>query len=363
MANLLVTGGAGFIGANFVYHWLNAHPGDTIIVLDALTYAGNIRNLDGIIDQPNCVFVKGDIGNLPLVENLLSVHYIDRIVHFAAEAQVDRSRDMPDTFLQTNVIGTHTLLQAARKVWGTRDDVLFHHVSTDEVFGSLGEDDPAFTETSSYAPTSPFAVSKAAADMMVRACHQTYGLPVIITHSSSSYGPYQHPQKLIPLIITNALDGQLLPIYGDGMNSRDWLHVEDHCRGIALAMENGVVGESYALGGNSEWTNIDIVSRLCDLIDFAFADNPHLADQFPRCPAAQGRECAELITHIADRAGNARRRALDCTRATEELGYHPQETVESGIRKLLDWYLVNEAWWRPLKDTIQVGANKQRTAA
>jgi dTDP-glucose 4,6-dehydratase len=229
--------------------------------------------------------------------------------------------------------------------------VLFHHVSTDEVFGSLGPADAPFNETTPYAPNSPYSASKASSDFLVRAYHHTYGLPVITTNCSNNYGPYQFPEKLIPLMITNALDGLPLPIYGDGMNIRDWLHVEDHCRGIDMAMERGLRGETYAIGGHNEWANIDIVSLVCDLIDYSFAENPYLADQFPDCPAAKGEECASLITYVTDRAGHDRRYAIDASRAGEELGYSPAETFETGIRKVLDWYLVNEAWWRPLKGT------------
>lgn len=345
MANLLVTGGAGFIGANFVRYWRTANPADTIVVLDALTYAGNRASLDGV----DCIFVQGDINDTALVEQLLTTHAIDRIVHFAAESHVDRSISGPDVFLTTNIMGTHSLLKAARSVWQGRTDVLFHHISTDEVFGSLQPGDPAFSETTAYAPNSPYSASKASSDFLVRAYHHTYGLPVVTTNCSNNYGPYQFPEKLIPLIITNALDGKALPVYGDGLNIRDWLYVDDHARGIALAMERGTHGETYNVGGNNEWTNIDIVRLLCGLIDAAFTADATLAARFPACPAASGKNCDSLIIFVTDRAGHDRRYAIDATRARSALGYAPQETFETGIRKTLGWYLANESWWRPLQ--------------
>ena len=345
MANLLVTGGAGFIGANFVRYWRAENPGDLIVVLDALTYAGHRANLDGI----DCMFVEGDIRDQQLAEELLRTHAIDRLVHFAAESHVDRSISGPDAFIDTNIVGTHSLLKAARAVWRNRQDVLFHHISTDEVFGSLGPADPAFCETTPYAPNSPYSASKASSDFLVRAYHHTYGLPVVTTNCSNNYGPYQYPEKLIPLMIVNALDGKALPVYGDGLNIRDWLYVDDHARGIALAMQKGVRGGTYNIGGNNEWANIDIVKLLCGLIDEAFARDPQLATRYPNCPTAHGESCAGLIAYVADRAGHDRRYAIDATLARRDLGYAPQETFETGIRKTLDWYLQNESWWRALQ--------------
>ncbi|MGK0673449.1 MAG: dTDP-glucose 4,6-dehydratase [Halothiobacillaceae bacterium] len=349
--NLLVTGGAGFIGSNFVHYWMRHHPNDRVVVLDALTYAGNLANLDAIKDRPNFRFVHGDIRDQALVEQLLREEGLDTIVHFAAESHVDRSILGPDAFIQTNILGTHHLLKAAKAVWlddphHRREDHRFHHVSTDEVYGSLGPNDPPFTETTPYAPNSPYAASKAASDHLVRAYHHTYGLKVTISNCSNNYGPYHFPEKLIPLCIINILQGEPLPIYGDGMNIRDWLYVEDHARGIELILERGVVGEVYNIGGNNEWTNIDIVKLLCRLIDDAFAMDWRLVTRFPDAPASRGRKSETLITHVKDRPGHDRRYAIDANKIMTELGYHPRQTFESGIRATLDWYLANEAWWR-----------------
>lgn len=352
---LLVTGGAGFIGANFVHYWLARHPGDRLVVLDALTYAGNLASLQPAVGHPAYRFVHGDIGDQALVEHLLREEGIDTVVHFAAESHVDRSISGPDTFIATNVVGTHVLLKAAKRVWFDERgswpaNVLFHHVSTDEVYGSLGEEDPAFTERTPYAPNSPYAASKAASDHLVRAYHHTYGMPVTTSNCSNNYGPYQFPEKLIPLMLVNALQGKPLPVYGDGRNVRDWLYVDDHCRGIELVLEKGRRGESYNIGGNNEWHNIDIVQLLCRLLDERFAADAVLRRRFPQAPAADGRSTAELITYVADRPGHDRRYAIDAGKARRELGYAPQETFESGIRKTLAWYLDNEAWWRGIMD-------------
>lgn len=353
MSNLLVTGGAGFIGANFVYYWLEHHPDDHLIVLDALTYAGNLGSLTSVIQRPGLTFVHGDIRNRELVEILLRRHEITIIVHFAAESHVDRSIQGPEDFLQTNVMGTHQLLQAAREVWlneGLAASPRFHNVSTDEVYGSLAPADPAFTESTSYAPNSPYAASKAAADHLVRAYHHTYGLPVTTSNCSNNYGPYQFPEKLIPLMLVNLLDGKQLPVYGDGLNVRDWLYVEDHCRALDRVLSSGLLGETYNIGGRNEWKNIDIVRVLCRLVDEAFAGDRDLARRFPRCPAAIGRRCEELISFVRDRPGHDRRYAIDSTKIERELGFSPQESFESGIRKTLAWYLTHEAWWRGVMD-------------
>jgi dTDP-glucose 4,6-dehydratase len=342
MANLLVTGGAGFIGANFVHYWLARHPEDRVVVLDALTYAGNLASLEPARRYPGFTFVHGDIRTAGLAESLIRSHAVDVLVHFAAESHVDRSIAGPDAFLETNVTGTHMLLKAARATGLGR----FHHVSTDEVYGSLRADDPPFTETTRFAPNSPYAASKASADHLVRAYHHTYDLPVTITNCSNNYGPYHFPEKLIPLMLVNALDGRPLPLYGDGRNVRDWLYVEDHCRAIEQVLERGRTGETYNVGGGNQWTNLDIVRLLCALIDEVFAGDPSLAARFPSAPAARGRDTASLLTFVADRPGHDRRYAIDGRKIEAELGFVPTESFESGIRRTVAWYLANEAWWR-----------------
>jgi dTDP-glucose 4,6-dehydratase len=348
MANLLVTGGAGFIGANFVHYWRAAHPGDAIVVLDLLTYAGNRASLDGADDVE---LVVGDIGDTALVEKLLAERAIDTIVHFAAESHVDRSIAGPDAFISTNVVGTHSLLKAARKQWldsGSGRPHRFHHVSTDEVFGSLGADDPAFSETTAYAPNSPYSASKAASDHLVRAYHHTYGLETTTSNCSNNYGPYQFPEKLIPLFLLNCLHGRPLPIYGDGMNVRDWLHVADHCLGIEAVLARGRAGETYNVGGGAELPNMAVIDRVCAIVDRAFAEDPALAARFPDSPAARGEPSASLKTFVTDRAGHDRRYAIDERKARSELGYAPQRTFEEGLEQTLGWYLANESWWQPL---------------
>jgi dTDP-glucose 4,6-dehydratase len=348
MANLLVTGGAGFIGANFVHYWAAHHPGDTVTVLDVLTYAGNPANLDGL----NSVdLVVGDICDTSLVENLLIQREIDTIVHFAAESHVDRSITGPDAFVTTNVIGTHSLLKAARKLWldtGSGKPHRFHHVSTDEVYGSLGPEDPAFSETTPYAPNSPYSASKAGSDHLVRAYHHTYGLDVTTSNCSNNYGPYQFPEKLIPLFLLNCLHGRSLPIYGDGMNVRDWLHVEDHCHGIEKVLQVGRTGETYNIGGGQELPNLAVIEEICATVDRAFADDPSLAARFPDAPAAKGQASASLKTYVTDRKGHDRRYAIDETKARDELGYAPRRTFAEGFAQTLGWYLANEGWWRAL---------------
>jgi dTDP-glucose 4,6-dehydratase len=351
--SLLVTGGAGFIGANFVHFWRGRHPSDRIVVLDALTYAGNLASLAAALERLGVHFVHGDIRAPGLAEQLLREHEVTTVVHFAAESHVDRSIHGPDAFIETNVLGTHELLKAARGVWlgeRRRDDVRFHHVSTDEVYGSLGPDDPPFQETTAYAPNSPYAASKAASDHLVRAYYHTYGLPVTTSNCSNNYGPYQFPEKLIPLMLVNALEGKPLPIYGDGKNVRDWLYVEDHCRAIERVLADGVIGETYNVGGRNEWRNIEIVELLCQLIDEAFAADQDLAVRFPRCPAAAGSATSSLMTFVPDRPGHDRRYAIDTAKVERELEYEPAESFETGIRKTLAWYLANERWWREVMD-------------
>lgn len=346
MANLLVTGGAGFIGGNFVHYWNAHHPDDRLIVLDALTYAGNRSTLEGSAAE----LVVGDIRDTALVESLLRDHGIDTIVHFAAESHVDRSISGPDAFIDTNILGTNSLLKAARSVWlaGSGTAHRFHHISTDEVFGSLGPNDPAFSETTPYAPNSPYSASKAASDHLVRAYHHTFGLEVTTSNCSNNYGPYQYPEKLIPLFLLNALHARSLPIYGDGMNVRDWLHVEDHCRGIEACLRKGQPGETYNIGGGAELPNMTVIDTICAEVDRAFAEDAGLAARFPQAPAANGVSTSSLKSFVTDRAGHDRRYAIDETKARTELQYAPEHTFEDGLRQTLRWYLDREAWWRSL---------------
>ena len=345
---LLVTGGAGFIGANFVRYWRDRHPDDAVTVLDALTYAGNRASLAGV----DAAFVHGDIRDEPLVEGLLRDRDIDCLVHFAAESHVDRSIHGPDAFIDTNILGTHSLLKAARSVWlaGHGTPHRFHHVSTDEVYGTLTASDPAFSEITPYAPNSPYSASKAASDHLVRAYHHTYGLQVTTSNCSNNYGPYQFPEKLIPLFLINALHGRALPIYGDGQQIRDWLHVEDHCLGIDLVIRHGVVGETYNVGGGAELANLTVIDTLCAAVDTAFARDPTLAARFPDAAAAKGIPTASLKTTVADRPGHDRRYAIDAGKISRDLGYAPQRSFAQGFAATLDWYLGNEAWWRSVID-------------
>jgi dTDP-glucose 4,6-dehydratase len=350
MANLLVTGGAGFIGANFVRHLRRERPDDPVIVLDKLTYAGNPANLDGLDQVTLCI---GDICDTELVASLLSDHQIDTIVHFAAESHVDRSITGPDAFVTTNVVGTHSLLKAAKAEWldkGSGRPHRFHHVSTDEVYGSLGADDPAFSETTAYAPNSPYSASKAGSDHLVRAYHHTYGLETTTSNCSNNYGPYQFPEKLIPLFLLNCLHGRALPIYGDGMNVRDWLHVEDHCYGIDLILQKGRIGETYNIGGGEELPNMAVIDEVCAVVDAAFANDSGLAGQFPDAPAAKGTASSTLKTFVTDRQGHDRRYAIDETKVRGELGYAPRRTFSVGFAETLAWYLDNQIWWRTLID-------------
>jgi dTDP-glucose 4,6-dehydratase len=356
---LLVTGGAGFIGSNFVHYWLKKNTQDRVIVLDALTYAGNKASLDSVADNGNFEFVHGDICDTPLVETLLSKKSIDTIVHFAAETHVDRSITGPDTFIETNIIGTYSLLKAAKKIWidvpkaNGQEPVehRFHHVSTDEVYGTLSAMDPAFTEETAYAPNSPYSASKAASDHLVRAYHHTYGLAVTTSNCSNNYGPYHFPEKLIPLIITNILQDKSLPVYGDGQQIRDWLYVKDHARGIELVLKKGRVGENYNIGGHNEWANINIVNLVCQLMNEAFTNQPKLATQYPQADKVIKQQSQGLIKYVTDRAGHDRRYAIDATKSALELGYKPVESFDSGIAKTIEWYLSNTQWWAPLLDS------------
>ena len=338
MRRLLVTGGAGFIGSNFIRYWLARHPDDRVVNLDLLTYAGNLENLADIEASPGYRFVQGDIGDPTLVGSLLSDERIDTVVNFAAESHVDRSILGPDAFIATNIAGTFALLEAAKAVWGDgARDQRFLHVSTDEVYGSLAPDEPAFDERHRYAPNSPYSASKAASDHLVRAWHKTYGLPVLTTNCSNNYGPYQFPEKLIPLTILNALEGKAIPVYGDGHNVRDWLYVEDHCSGIEAVLDGGEPGEVFNIGGINEWRNIDIVRLICDRLDDLRPGNAPYREQ---------------IAFVRDRPGHDRRYAIDATHMRKRLGWRPAHDFEAGITATIRWYLEHRAWC----DRVRSGA-------
>ncbi len=335
---ILITGGAGFIGSNFVHYWCKKYPDSRVVVLDKLTYAGNRQNLINLETRTNFRFVQGDIGNRQLIDNLLQEEKIGTIAHFAAESHVDRSILGPDAFINTNIVGTFTLLESFRHYWNGQnqpENYCFLHVSTDEVYGSLEENDPPFTETTPYAPNSPYSASKAGSDHLVRAYYHTYKLPTIITNCSNNYGAYQFPEKLIPLMCINILLGKPLPVYGDGKNIRDWLYVEDHCTALDLVIHKGKPGETYNIGGNNEVKNIDLVHLLCEIMD-------EIAPDLPVKPSQK------LITFVKDRAGHDRRYAIDSSKLQQELGWKPEQTVKSGLRKTLLWYLNNRDWWQPL---------------
>jgi dTDP-glucose 4,6-dehydratase len=335
---IIITGGAGFIGSNFVHYWCDRYPEDHVIVLDALTYAGNLRNLESLEERPNFRFVQGDICDRLLLDALLKQEKVDTIAHLAAESHVDRSILSPGAFVRTNVVGTFTLLEAFRQHWEAHKQpshYRFLHVSTDEVYGSLDSDDPAFSETTPYAPNSPYSASKAGSDHFARAYYHTYKLPTLLTNCSNNYGPYHFPEKLIPLMCINILLGKSLPVYGDGQNVRDWLYVQDHCRALDTVIHHGQAGETYNIGGNNEVKNIDLVHMLCDLME-------ELAPDLPVRPSQK------LITYVKDRPGHDRRYAIDASKIKTELGWAPQETVEVGLRKTVQWYLDHPNWWQPL---------------
>lgn len=321
MKKLLITGGAGFIGSNFIHYILRKYPDYEIVNLDLLTYAGNLENLKDIENNPNYKFVKGDIADKKLVNEL--VKDIDMIVHFAAESHVDRSILDSSAFIHTNILGTHNLLEAAKN----NGNIRFHHVSTDEVFGSLGADEAPFSETTSYDPRSPYSASKAASDHLVRAYYHTYGLPITISNCSNNYGPYQFPEKLISLFITNLIEGKKVPIYGDGMNVRDWLHVEDHCRAIDMIIHNGKIGETYCVGGDSEKTNMEIADTILNLLG-----------------KGEG-----MIEYVEDRKGHDRRYAIDFSKINNGLGWQPEINFEDGLKQTAQWYQKNESWWKNIK--------------
>jgi dTDP-glucose 4,6-dehydratase len=344
MHKILITGGAGFIGANFVHHWVERQPSDRVVVVDALTYAGNLENIQKLLDNGRVRFVHADILDTALMKSLLAEEDIDIIAHFAAESHVDRSIKGPEEFIRSNVQGTHSLLMAAREAWeGKNAGRVFHHVSTDEVYGSLGPDDPQFTETTPYSPNSPYAASKAASDHLVHAYHHTFGLPTVITNCSNNYGPYQFPEKFIPLMIINALQGKPLPIYGDGMNVRDWLYVNDHCAGIEAAILQGERGQCYNLGGECERKNIDVVKHISKVLTEMFAADARLRERFPQAPTGS---FDSLLTYVPDRPGHDRRYGVDITKAARELKYRPTVDFEEGLRRTIRWYLDNEPWWR-----------------
>ena len=343
---IFVTGGAGFIGSNFVLDWL-AQSDEPVLNLDKLTYAGNQENLASLQDDARHIFVQGDIGDSGLVERLLAQHQPRAIVNFAAESHVDRSIHGPEDFIQTNIMGTFRLLEAVRAYWGglageAKQAFRFLHVSTDEVYGSLAKEDPAFSEGNRYEPNSPYSASKAASDHLVRAYHHTYGLPVLTTNCSNNYGPYHFPEKLIPLMIVNALAGKPLPVYGDGMQVRDWLYVKDHCSAIRSVLAAGRVGEVYNVGGWNEMPNIDIVNTLCALLD-------------EMRPKSRGESYRAQITYVTDRPGHDRRYAIDASKIERELGWKPSETFETGIRKTVQWYLANQEW----VSRVQSGAYRE----
>jgi dTDP-glucose 4,6-dehydratase len=339
LKNILVTGGCGFIGSNFIRLILDRLPEVRIVNLDKLTYAGNLANLQDVADHPHYRFIQGDICDQPLLNKIFTEEKVDTVVHFAAESHVDRSIEGPAEFIQTNIFGTFALLEAARKAWldGDRGNCRFLHVSTDEVYGSLG-DTGLFEETTAYDPRSPYSASKASSDHLVSAYYHTYGLPTLMTNCSNNYGPYHFPEKLIPLIINNALNGNDLPVYGDGKNVRDWLYVVDHCAAILKVLQKGRVGETYNVGGNSEKQNIEVVQTICDVLD-------EKVD-----PLENGQLRRSLITFVKDRAGHDRRYAIDATKIMQELGWEPSVTFEDGIRMTIDWYLDNTEWMTGVLD-------------
>ena len=336
MKNMLITGGAGFIGSNFVRYMLKNNSEVCILNLDAITYAGSLKNLEDVPGAERHNFVQGDICDRSRLDSLMRQHEIDTIVHFAAESHVDRSILGPKQFIQTNIVGTFTLLEAAKSYW-LQDRKLdgnqarFHHISTDEVYGSLAPNEPAFAETTPYQPNSPYAASKASSDHLVRAYHHTYGLPTTLTNCSNNYGPYQFPEKLIPLMILNALEGKPLPIYGDGHQIRDWLYVEDHCEAIELVLRQGQVGEEYNIGGDNQPTNLEIIQTLCSILDARFPDSPHTPH-------------SKLIKYVTDRPGHDRRYAIDMRKIHNALGWQPRQALASGLEKTVDWYLANSKW-------------------
>jgi dTDP-glucose 4,6-dehydratase len=348
---LMVTGGAGFIGQNLVHLLAGTMPQTPILVVDAMTYAANPASLAPLVASGRIRFVEANIVDETAMRTLIAGEGVTHIAHLAAESHVDRSISGPDAFFETNIAGTYSLLKAARAAWdGAPAARRFLHVSSDEVFGDLGEGDPPFDEDTPYRPSSPYSASKAASDHLARAFHRTYGLPVIVTNCSNNYGPYQHPEKLIPLMALNALRGLDLPVYGDGRNIRDWLYVEDHVAGLEAVLARGAVGETYCIGGGSERRNIDVVETICDAIDRRLAEDDELRAQWPDCPAARGGSCRDLIRFVKDRPGHDHRYAIDGAKIARTLGVSPRETFETGIERTVDWYVGNADWWRQALD-------------
>lgn len=345
MRNVLVTGGAGFIGSNFIRYLLKTQADVYVVNLDLLTYAGSLENLKDLPSPERYEFIKGDICSQPLVEDILRRKKINIVVHFAAETHVDRSILAPHAFIQTNIFGTFSLLEAARKVWLDEErenvkKVRFHHISTDEVFGSLGKDAPAFIETTPYSPNSPYAASKAGSDLLARAYSKTYGLPITITNCSNNYGPHQFPEKLVPLIILNALEGKPLPIYGDGKQIRDWLYVEDHCEALWRVLHNGKAGESYNLGGDNQPTNLEIVNTICEILDGLKPNSPH-------------RPHASLKEFVPDRPGHDRRYAMNINKIRSELGWRPKHDLQEGLQRTVAWYLEHSDWLEGIRKQLE----------
>ena len=361
MKRLLVTGGAGFIGANFCHYWSATHAADRLLVLDALTYAGNLASIEPLVQSQRVRFVHGDIGDRDRVAALIREERIDTVVNFAAESHVDRSIEDPQSSLRTNVMGTLALLEAVRSAWTVQREAAhrFHHVSTDEVYGSLEPTDPPFTESTPYAPNSPYAASKAAADHIVRAYAHTYGIPCTISNCSNNYGPYQFPEKLLPLCIVNILEGRPLPLYGDGLQVRDWLHVHDHCRAIDLILRASPVGETWNVGGGSTEPNVRIVEAVCDLVDDSFRRSSELATRYPRSGPARGGTSRSLIQHVRDRSGHDRRYAVDGSKIAR-LGFRAHIPLTTGLATTVQWYLENEAWWRSITTGEYRGWNAAR---
>lgn len=343
MRRLLVTGGAGFIGTNFIYYWMKKYPEDIIVAYDALTYAGHKENLSPLFTSKNFFFVKGDINDESTVVTLMIKYQIDTVVHFAAESHVDRSIEGPDVFLTTNILGTHSLLKAARRVWGDNPGpetpYRFHHVSTDEVYGSLETQEASWTEASPYEPNSPYAASKASSDHLVRAYGKTFGIPVTISHCSNNFGPYQYPEKLIPLMIHRMTEGLPLPVYGNGLHVRDWIYVEDHCLGIDLILQKGKNGEVYNLNGTLEISNLDLVCLLCDWVDQKIKEHPLGKTLFLKSLPLRGASSRDLITFVTDRKGHDFRYSLNAQKAYHTLGYQPRSSFEEALKSTIDWYL------------------------
>ena len=348
--NLLITGGAGFIGANFVFHWLKQYPQDKLVIADALTYAGNRATLDEVIVSEQVIFSETNICDQSAISKLIQEYDVNIIVNFAAESHVDRSISGPDAFIETNINGTHSLLKAAKENWidNRVENHRFHHISTDEVYGTLTAEEPAFTEQHQYLPNSPYAASKAASDHLIRAYHETYGLKTTISNCSNNFGPFHFPEKLIPLTITNILQDKTIPIYGDGKQIRDWLFVEDHCKAIELILSKGEAGNTYNVGGNNEQYNIDIVNSICQLMNKKFAQDPSLAKRYPKAKSAILGQAQQLLTHVDDRLGHDRRYAVNADKIKQTLGFTPDTNFAQLLINTIDWYLANEDWWLPL---------------